>query len=85
MFWINKALRIGINYWILEILSFEFLLVLNYVDGDLGLPKDGSFREKEIILKHNFGVRINVATCNKTIDYVWGDTTNVILLFLISF
>ncbi len=81
----NKALKIGIDYWTLEIFNFEFLLVLNHVDGDLGLPKDGSFGGKQIILKHNFGVRIDVATYNKTIDYVLGDTTNLILLFFISF
>jgi hypothetical protein len=37
-------------------------LVLNHVDGDLGLPKDGGFRGKEIILRHNFEMRINVIT-----------------------
>jgi len=60
-------------------------LVLYDVDGDLGLPKYGSSRGKEIILRHNFGVRIGVTTCNKTPYYVLGDTTNVILLFLIAF
>jgi len=81
----NKALKIGIDYWTLEILNFEFLLVLYHVDGDLGLPKYGSSKGKEIILRHNFGVRIGVATCNKTTYYVLGDTTNVILLFFIAF
>jgi hypothetical protein len=38
----NKALIIRIDYWTLEIFNFEFLLVLNHVDGDLGLPKDES-------------------------------------------
>jgi hypothetical protein len=56
----NKALIIRIDYWTLKILNFEFLLVLYHVDGDLGLPKYGSSRGKEIILRHNFGVKINV-------------------------
>jgi hypothetical protein len=48
----NKALRIGIDHWTLEVLNFEFLFGLNHVDGDLGLPKDGTFGGKEIIFRH---------------------------------
>ncbi len=32
----------------------NFCLVLNHVDGDLGLHKDGGSKGKEIILKHTF-------------------------------
>jgi hypothetical protein len=48
----NKALKIGINHWTLEVKILNFGLVLVIMMMIWGLPKDGSFGKRIFVLRH---------------------------------
>jgi hypothetical protein len=69
----NKALRIKINHWTLEVQILNSCSVLSHVDGDLGITQRWEFWKKDIqFLTHNFGIG---SKCRyfviKTIDFVF--------------
>ncbi len=47
LFWMNKALRIGIDHWTLEVSILNSCLVLKHVDNDLGIVQRWEFWEKD--------------------------------------